>query len=96
MSEPCEIRTASDGTPVRVHGQIRQDVLDAITAQVRAIIDSRCDAESNVPMPAIAQRIHGHEHYTCGRVKGHDGPHRWPEVDMPGKARVEWESERDE
>lgn len=90
MSEPCQIRHASDGTPVRINGQISQEQLDAITAQVRARLDSRCKAESTKAMPEVAQRLHGRTHYHCDREKGHDGPHRWPDR-TDRDPIVEWE-----
>lgn len=76
--QPCHIRYTSDGQPVRVNGDIDQETLDALGRQVRAIVEASCRAESSVPMPAIAQKMHGRVGYTCGREKGHDGPHRWP------------------
>lgn len=85
----CEIRTTSDGTKVRVNGQISDERLDEITARVRAYVDSRCAAASPFVMPAIAQRIHGHETYTCGREEGHDGEHCWP--DKPD-AKWRWDT----
>jgi hypothetical protein len=84
------MRTTSNGTPVRVQGQISQERLDELEAWVRRYADSRCAAESDEPMPEIAQRMHGREHYACGRDKGHDGPHRWPDRG-DGKAIVEWD-----
>lgn len=73
----CEIRTASDGTKVRVNGDIDQATLDRLTAQVRAHVASRCNAPSAFVMPEIAQKIHGRETYRCGREVGHPGPHAW-------------------
>jgi hypothetical protein len=78
MGEPCQIRHTSDGQPVRVRGDIDQQTLDALGHKVRAIVEAQCRAESDVPMPAVAQRMHGREHYLCGREKGHEAPHRWP------------------
>lgn len=91
MSEHCENRTTSDGQPVRVQGQISQKRLDEMAAWVKGYVDSRCGVDSDKPMPAIAQRMHGRENYSCGRERGHDGPHRWP--DKPeGPYIVEWEA----
>lgn len=75
----CEIRTASDGTVVRVNGSLDQKTLDQMAAWVRGYVDSRCHDASPFPMPAIAQKMHGRETYQCGREKGHDGEHRWPD-----------------
>ena len=86
----CEIRTTSDGQPARVQGRISQERLDEIGAWVRAYVDSRCAVDSDKPMPAIAQRMHGRENYSCGREAGHEGPHRWPDVGDGDKAIVEW------
>jgi hypothetical protein len=44
----------------------------------RRRLESTCRAESTVPMPPRAQRLHGREFYACGEPAGHDGPHRWP------------------
>lgn len=44
---------------------------------VKAWLDTKCTAVSDVPLPAIARRP-GHETYHCGREKGHEPPHRWP------------------
>lgn len=85
----CHIRTASDGTRVRVNGgDIDQQTLDDLTEKVKAYIASRCKHASPYPMPEIAQRIHGRETYTCGREDGHTGGHRWP--DKPD-SRWKWD-----
>ncbi|HET7398975.1 MAG TPA: hypothetical protein VFJ94_10680 [Intrasporangium sp.] len=89
MDKPCETRLTSDGQTVRVRGSIGQADLDVLAAQVRAYADSRCGVESDVPMLAIAQRIHGRKHYACGRERGHEPPHRWPDIG-DGPAHVEW------
>lgn len=85
----CEVRRASDGTLARVQGDIDQGSLDVMAAFVRHLIDNMCKAVSDVPMPALAQKIHDRETYWCGRPSGHDGPHQWPaEGDRPPVA--EW------
>lgn len=58
----------------------------AIIAAAVAKMEAQCKAESDIPMPALAQRIHGRANYRCGRDGGHEGPHRWPE----DGSRAEW------
>jgi hypothetical protein len=88
----CETRTASDGTVVRVQGSIDQDTLDRITAEVKARFERECHALSDVPMPEIAQRIHGgRETYWCGREAGHEPPHQHPDPAVTGRPpMIEW------
>jgi len=81
----CEYRTASDGTIVRVRGDITQEALDALTAQVKAINDRMCKHEGPHVMPEIAQRIHGRKHYMCGLDAGHDGDCRWSHWTWPSE-----------
>jgi hypothetical protein len=64
---------------VRVNGDIDQAALDALTAMVRAHIDSRCHDDGPFEMPKVAQQMHGRRTYRCGREKGHSGEHRWPD-----------------
>lgn len=85
----CSERTTSDGQRVRVQGRISQERLDELGAWVSEFVASRCAADSGAPMPAIAQRMHGRENYSCGRERGHHGPHRWPDKD-DGPYIVEW------
>ena len=63
--------TLPDGTTARVHGQIEPEELQAI----KDALPVRCGAASSSPMPALAQRIHGRETYTCAREEGHEGLH---------------------
>lgn len=88
----CELRTTSDGTPVRVQGDIEQPLLDQLADAVRKHYDSRCHALSDVPMPELAQKLHGRETYWCDRDEGHEPPHRWPEHRDAGRDRapIEW------
>lgn len=89
----CETRRASDGTLVRVQGALAQEDLDRLAAAVKTYEDTRCHALSDVPMPEIAQRIHGRETYWCGREQGHEPPHRWPAEGHDGRASrppIEW------
>lgn len=89
----CVQRTASDGTPVRVQGDIEQPLLDQLTAAVKAHWESRCHALSDVPMPDIAQRLHDRETYWCDRDQGHEPPHRWPASGHDGRVSrpaIEW------
>ncbi|HET7327158.1 MAG TPA: hypothetical protein VFJ14_07700 [Nocardioidaceae bacterium] len=79
MSDRCRIVTTPDGTKVRVQGDADPAALQSILDAVRADEARRCHAISAVPMPQIAQRIHGRETYWCGLYRDHDGPHRWPE-----------------
>lgn len=54
---------------------------EALANTIRAVekkIRNTCGAESAVPMPEIAQRLHKREFYQCGRKKGHEGNHYWP------------------
>jgi hypothetical protein len=90
QQQGCEIRTTSSGEPVRVNGQISQERLDELAGWVKSYVDSRCAVDSDKPMPAIAQRMHGRENYSCGRERGHEGPHRWPDVGHE-PAIVEWD-----
>jgi hypothetical protein len=84
----CEVRTASDGTVVRVRGQLSQDELDAIVAAATAHMDSRCGEPSDVPLKLPRK---GHPFYTCGRQAGHGPPHRWPAEPRPGlEPLAEW------
>lgn len=75
----CTVVTLKDGTQVRVQGDIDRDHLEALAATVREMQAKRCKAISDVPMPAIAQRVHKRENYQCGLDRGHFGPHCWPE-----------------
>lgn len=75
----CEIVHLADGSQVRVQGHLPTKEIEALAAAVRADEDKRCHAPSDLPMPEIAQRIHGRETYWCGLYRGHEGKHRWPE-----------------
>ena len=74
--EGCRIVQTSRG-PVRVNGSIDRETLEALAQQVAAIKARECGHVGPIPMPAIAQRMHGRETYSCGLDKGHDGPHEW-------------------
>lgn len=82
----CEVRYTTKGKPVRVSGSISQEALDQMGDAAEKLLADMCKALSDVPMPAIAQRIHGRETYWCGRPSGHDGLHRWP---WPGDERAD-------
>jgi len=84
----CEVVTLADGTQVRTQGHLPTDLVEALAAAMRADQARRCHVPSAVPMPEIAQRIHGRETYQCGLYRGHDGKHRWPDQ---GTAITEWE-----
>lgn len=71
----CRIVTLSDGTQVRVRGEIDTDHLEALAAKVKAQQESECHHEGPHEMPEIAQRIHGRRTYWCGLPRGHEGPH---------------------
>jgi hypothetical protein len=87
----CEIRHTSDGQPVRVQGDIDQKLLDQLATAVRKREENACHALSDVPMPEIAQRIHGRETYWCGREKGHEPPHQHPDPAETGRPpMIEW------
>jgi hypothetical protein len=71
----CHLRRASDGTLVRVRGDLPQETLDRLTAKVREMVDNECGDVSTIAMLEIAQRIHGRETYVCRQPRGHDGDH---------------------
>ena len=77
----CEVRHASDGTPMRVRGgdRLTQDDLDALNRAVSAFFASRCGAPSTVPVPVRSQRDEVRT-YACGLAADHDPDegHRWP------------------
>lgn len=78
----CQIVTLADGTQIRVNGARGApdlDLLQELADAVKAAEASRCHTAGPYPMPEIAQKIHGRKTYWCGRERGHDGPHRWPE-----------------
>lgn len=80
-TEGCHIEHASDGTPVRVQGSIDPDLLDLLTAQVRDYVDSRCHDVGPHLMPEMAQRIHGRATYWCDKERGHEGAHKWADLE---------------
>lgn len=73
----CKIMTLTDGTRVRVNGDIEPDLLQQLADKVKAHEASRCHNEGPYAIPEIAQRIHGRRTYRCDEERGHDGPHRW-------------------
>ena len=72
----CHIVQTSRG-PVRVNGSIDPETLEVLAQQVAAMKARECGHVGPIPMPEIAQRMHGRETYLCGLDKGHDGPHEW-------------------
>jgi len=73
----CKTVTATDGTVMRVQGDLTQESIDALAALMHKIVDKQCRHESPYPMPAVAQRLHGRRHYECGLDIGHEGLHAW-------------------
>jgi hypothetical protein len=68
-------------------GMTRED-LDAITAAVGRYLETRCQAPSQVPVPARGQWEKGRT-YHCGLPADHDPDqgHRWP---VEGPIIVAW------
>ena len=73
----CKTVTATDGTVMRVQGDLTQESIDALAALMHKIVDNQCRNESPYPMPAVAQRMHKRSNYECGLDRGHDSQHAW-------------------
>lgn len=62
----------------------------ALAVAAQRHLATLCQAESDVVMPPLAQKIHGGRlHYHCGRAGRHLGKHRWP-ADPSVPALAEW------